>query len=142
MAFLERLQLKQNGYMRRKVNILCCPGILIAIIIKTAGTPNARGKQVSSPKQCTSSLKIGVNIVEKRDPKLTEKKNIAKNCATSRSCCGRINWSPPKGSTHGFIPPVPEAIRNNPKRKSILMKKLQVSAYLKGRILCEAIQEV
>jgi hypothetical protein len=31
-----------------------------AMIIKMAGTPKAREKQSSTPKQCTSSRKIGV----------------------------------------------------------------------------------
>ena len=43
------------------------------IIISTAGNPKAKEKQFESPKQCTSSLKIGVRLVEIKDPALMAK---------------------------------------------------------------------
>lgn len=55
------------------------------------GKPKASGKQLSSPKQWMFSLKIGVVAVDMRDPRLTEKKYMEKNCAMRRSCCGSMN---------------------------------------------------
>lgn len=45
----------------------------IDTIIKAPGTPNANEKQSKSPKQCTSSLRIGVKVVEISEPALIEK---------------------------------------------------------------------
>ena len=46
--------------------------IPIATTIKTAGTPNANGKQEFCPKHWTSSRRIGVTKVESSDPALIE----------------------------------------------------------------------
>ena len=47
--------------------------IKIETTIRTAGTPNARGKQSIIPKHVMSSLKIGVTDVEISEPALTAK---------------------------------------------------------------------
>jgi len=44
-----------------------------ATAISTPGTPKANEKQVSSPKQWTSSLKMGVINVPMRAPRLMQK---------------------------------------------------------------------
>lgn len=43
------------------------------IIIKIAGTPNASGKQDSCPKHLTSLRRLGVKMVEIKEPALIAK---------------------------------------------------------------------
>lgn len=100
----------------------------VATIIKTAGTPNASGKHESRPKQCTSCLSSGVKKDEARAPTLMAMVKFVMNCRRCEFCWGNRNWSPPKGKTHGFMPPVPTDMKNKPRRDTILEneKKLPV----------------
>lgn len=59
--------------------------------MRIADIPKAKGKQLSSPKQWTFSLNIGVMAVEIKDPKLITKKNNEKYEINIFCCCGRVN---------------------------------------------------
>lgn len=55
---------------------------------------------------------------------------MLKNCWSRSRCFGRWNWSPPKAATHGFIPPVPIAIKVRPTTVKILTRKMYINLHL------------
>lgn len=81
----------------------------VAVIITADSTPNASGKHVSLPKQCTPFLSSGMKNVEINDPMEIAAINRLKNLVSWSFCSGNLNWSPPNVYVQGFIPPVPIA---------------------------------